>query len=127
MDMQLLNESAPALHVVMSILDDFIAIEPSLQVSHAVVLLAVAARPGITITELAKEARLSTAAASRNARKLMDASGGKNDGLGLVSVDRAQDARLRPLRLTKRGRDLLSTAVGHLPKPIEDSALVASN
>lgn len=123
--MQLLNESAPAVHVVMNIFGDFLAVEASLHVSHAVVLLTVASRPGITITELAKAARMSAAGASRNARKLMDASGGKDDGLGLISVDRAADARLRPLRLTKRGRDLLNAAIDRLPKSPEDASVVA--
>lgn len=109
--------SPKGLHDIINMVETLQAVNPHMRVSRAAVLLTIASRPGIIITELGKAANLSRAAASRIARELSDVSSGKTDGLGLVSFDLSQDARLRPLRLNHKGRAVVQMAVEALRSP----------
>ena len=112
--METLEQSPEGLRDIINAVETLQEVNPYMRVSHAVALLTIASRPGITITELGNAVRLTRAAASRIARELSDASSGKTDGLGLVSFDLSQDARLRPLRLNHKGQALVQRAVAAL-------------
>lgn len=83
--------------------------DPTLTITHLNSLLMVALNPGLTITDLARVGRITLATASRHVARL-----GSPDGLGLLTIDISQDARIKPLRLTRKGLKVIRAAVGEL-------------
>lgn len=81
----------------------------SLTIGQLNSLLVVARNPGLTISDLARAAGIPVGTASRHVARL-----GSPEGLGLLTADISRDARLKPLRLTKRGRMLLRAAAREL-------------
>ena len=71
-------------------------------IPHALALIVVARRPGVTQRELAKELGLSKSASQRIFGKLSSEGVEGRDGLGWISFGPGQDARERQARLSPK-------------------------
>lgn len=76
---------------------------PGTHIGHVYTLIVLALSGGMSISELAKKAEMSTAAASRHVRKLRVAPDGDEIRQGFVQVAQSTDARVKRVRLTRRG------------------------
>jgi DNA-binding MarR family transcriptional regulator len=103
-------EQRAACDALRQIIRTFVAIEPNLRAAHIDTLLTVALYPGVSVTTLAKEVGMSLTSASRHISAMVPATDLRPEGLGLVLTDIARDGRLKPLRLTKRGEDVMQVA-----------------
>jgi len=90
---------------VAGVIDALTRHDRSLTINQAHSLLMVALHPGLTVTDLARQAGITLAAASRHVARL-----GTHRGLGLILADISRDGRLKPLRLTAKGRLVVEEA-----------------
>lgn len=94
-----------AIFRILSLVQALNSIHPGMSVAQGMALLVVAEYPGISVSDLARRASLTLASASRTAQLLADGKPPHGKGLKLVYYDISTDARLRPLRLTPKGRE----------------------
>lgn len=79
-------------------------------------LIWVAQEKNLTISDLARRSGRTLAGTSRHIQRLRRPPGSSPDARGFVSIGGDSDARLKRLRLSKRGREWIGAALSALSK-----------
>lgn len=99
----------PRLRVLTAVVESFRSKRSDMPMQMAHTLLAIAARPGVTMGELIVRLRISQTSVSRNIQMLSDGDSKGAQGMGLVSVRiNPNDYRARELHLSTEGRAFLN-------------------
>lgn len=89
---------------------------PGTHITHVMALIWVAQEKNLTISDLARRSGRTLAGTSRHIQRLRKPPGSSPDARGFVSIGGDSDARLKRLRLSKRGREWISAALSALSK-----------
>lgn len=97
---------------LLGFIEEFRKLNDKMQAQQIVTFLHIMAKPGISVTELAKATAMSSSAASRNAAALGETHRSGEKGFGLVDYNLdPNDTRVKRFYLTNRGTAVAKTLV----------------
>jgi DNA-binding MarR family transcriptional regulator len=107
------------IEAAIALLSGLRAVDPEMTVQMAQCFLAIAARPGMTVKEMAEIAEVEDSTASRNAGMLGRYGRGQKEGYRVVEFhDDPNDRRVRRLELTDKGRRVLKGALRRMQEVV---------
>ncbi len=109
------NDSREILRKLIDVTHMSCSLGKGTHIGHIYTLIVIAESRSITMSDLARKAELSQAAATRHVQKLKLARPLDPHGEGLVATSRAVDARVKRVRLTKSGHLWVKKVLATMP------------